>query len=67
MLKKNNIILDIHKKDECGIQPLMYAITNSNIDIVKILVEYATDYQIVFELNEFRDGLILIRCAPSWL
>jgi len=44
--------LKLNEKDEDGYYPLLIAIDNNNIKIVKILIEYANQHQIILDLNE---------------
>ena len=43
----------MNKKNKDGyLFPLLWAISNKNVEIVKLLIEYANQHQIILELNE---------------
>jgi len=44
--------LKLNEKDNIGYYPLYWAISYNNIEIVKLLIEYANQHQIILELNE---------------
>eukprot|EP00833_Pecoramyces_ruminatium_P000088 jgi/Orpsp1_1/1174120/evm.model.c7180000049003.1 len=47
----HNIILDINKKDKDKRTPLLLAIENDNIKIVKLLIDYANNHNIILDIK----------------
>ena len=52
MRKENNIILEINKKDECNISPLLYSLDNNNSEIFNSLINYAEVNNILLKIDE---------------
>eukprot|EP00833_Pecoramyces_ruminatium_P008837 jgi/Orpsp1_1/1182869/evm.model.c7180000082990.1 len=53
LILKNKNVLNLNNiKDEKGNYPLLLAIYKNNIEIVKLLIEYANQHQIILKLNE---------------
>jgi len=48
----HHIILEINEKNESGLNPLISATNNDNIEIFKLLIDYATKNKIILEINE---------------
>jgi len=48
----NNIILNINEKDKWGNYPFLVATKNNNIEIIKLLEEYACKDNIILNINE---------------
>jgi len=48
----NKIILEINEKNEIGLYPFINSIINENIEIVKLLIDYANRNKIILNLNE---------------
>jgi len=51
-VNKNNLILEINKKNKNGKHPLLSATRTNNIEITKLLIEYANKNKIILKLNE---------------
>lgn len=49
-----NIVIDINEKDGDGNFPLIKAIDKNNIEIVKLLMDYADHNNIELNINEKR-------------
>ena len=48
----NNIILKLNEKDRFGRCPLIWAIINDNVEVVKLLIKYALQHQITLIYNK---------------
>ena len=49
---QHHIILELNEKDEYGYYPLLLAISKNNIEIVKLLLEYALQHHIILEYKK---------------
>jgi len=52
MLTKKNITLNINEKGKDGWYPLLRAVSNNNVEIVQLLLEYANQHQIILEYKK---------------
>ena len=55
MPMKKKIILELNEKDNIGWYPLLKATDKNNIEMVQLLIDYATENKIILELNEKDD------------
>ena len=51
---ENKKILELNEKNEDGYYPLYWAIFKNNIEIVKLLLEYALQHQIILDYEKWR-------------
>ena len=44
--------MELNRKNKYGNYPLLEAVSSKNIEIIKLLIEYANKYKIILKVNE---------------
>jgi len=72
-LKKYNIVLKLYQRcsycNDCSDDtPILYAIKNNNIEMIRLLIDYALENNISLEINEYnhnKDTPLLAACSNN--